>query len=117
MIGLDSCAIIEILNNQVHTIQDEEFAIANLVFYEVYAFANPAEKQILRHMWDHCKQVYFDEEATFLACELQERARKKGKEVPSVDCLIIASYLQAGVQKILTQNKKQFDDHMIVVEY
>jgi predicted nucleic acid-binding protein len=110
MIGLDTCAIIDLLDNKIAgDILNEHYAISVLVKYEFLIGASLEETKLFDQLWQKAHQINLDEEIVNAALKSQIIARKKGSQIPFTDCLIGTSYALNNIP-ILTINKKDFKE-------
>jgi predicted nucleic acid-binding protein len=109
MIGLDTCAIIDLLQNKIPAQYfTQQYAISVLVKYEFLLIASESESKVFEQLWTKAKKIDLTEASINMALKTQTKARSAGKEIPFADCLIGASYLEQNLP-ILTANKKDFE--------
>lgn len=119
MIGLDTCTIIDLLDNKIaDKFLDDSFAISVLVKYEFLVGADPQEAKLFEKIWQKAHQIEVTDSITNIAIKSQTIALKKGITIPLIVCLIGASYAQINAP-VLTNNKKDFKEiqNLQVISY
>ena len=108
MIGLDTSALIDLVNP--------------FEFYSGLDLENNEHQQEETYYLEILKTLYhFD--VTVQSCKYASRIfwrlKKQGKMISRFDCLIAATFITNGVNKILTRNKKHFENikEIEIIEY
>ena len=121
MIGLDTSAIIDLFRGdenikKVFVQQTEPFAATQLTYLELIFGIDPELKQHKE------EKAYYDEliksmlllsldtAASLKASEIFWKLRKQGITLGKFDTAIAAIFLVNGISKIITKNKKHFED-------
>ena len=94
---------------------NEPFCVTRMTYLELIFGIDPENKKHLE------EEKYYDDffttlptfELTDLACKKASRLfwtlKKQGQLIEQADCLISAIFLNNGIKKIITRNKKHFD--------
>jgi predicted nucleic acid-binding protein len=121
MIGLDTCAIIDLFKGDTRLApilkDNKEPLVSTILNYSELTFGiDPSKKKHSEEL--DCYEKIFDEIRTLgltketckEASRIYWQLRDKGKTVEKADCMIAAILLSNGIQKILTRNTKHFKD-------
>lgn len=108
LIGIDTTVIIDLLRGESVPIVNEEetFAISDIVYFESLLGRKDSSK--IQAFCEELEKLSFSHKAAERAAVIFKEMRRQGKEIGQADCLIAATYLENGVTKILTRNKKHF---------
>lgn len=130
MIGLDTSAIIDIFkgNKNMKEFLDnnkEPLAATIMSYLELFFGINPKNARHVtegKYYTDFFKNLY-DIDLTKESCEEASRIfwnlRQEGKVIDQFDCVIAASFLTNGINKILTRNPTHFEKikQLTVISY
>jgi predicted nucleic acid-binding protein len=128
MIGLDTTAIIDLFRGDpgMRTFlekNNEPLATSMMNYLEIHFGIDPQdereEAQFYEKFFSDTHFLHLTPENCRKASALHWSLRKKGKQIGKFDCCIAACLLEGGVKKILTRNKKHFDqiEELQVVTY
>lgn len=109
MIGIDTTLLIDILNGEYKTKKgiSEQLVICELVYFESLLGNNAS--YYIDELAKSFKKATFSFQVSLRAAQLWMELRNNGAEIGQIDCLIAATYLENGVNKILTRNSKHFE--------
>ncbi len=121
MIGIDSCALIDLFKedkNLIESLQgfNEDINLNMFVYAELLIgidLDNPGHKDELEfyeEVFSRFKNFNIDKESIKLHSKIYWDLKKRGKIISPSDCLIASTYLVNGVDKIITKNKKHFEN-------
>ena len=120
MIGLDTCALIDLfkgdedLLNLIGEIEDE-FCLSQMSYFELSFGINPKIKNHLIEekyydlIFDNLKVLEMDNFVLKESSRLFWKMKSIGSEIGKIDSIIATSFLRAGINKIITKNKKHFE--------
>lgn len=120
MIGLDTSAIIDLFkgNQNIRIFLDgnDEPLAATIMSYLELSFGlnpeNPKHAEEGKYYKEFFKSVYnldLSQSSCEEASKIFWKLKKEGKEIEQFDCVIAASFISEGINKILTGNPKHFD--------
>ncbi len=120
MIGLDTSAIIDIFkgNKDIKPFLEnnkEPLAATIMSYLELFFGLDPenpkhmAESTYYKEFFKNLYNVDLNKESCEEASKIFFRLRKEGKTIEQFDCVIAASFLISGINKILTRNPKHFE--------
>jgi len=130
MIGLDTSAIIDIFrgDEKIRKFLEsnkEPLAASIASYLELFFGLNPDNNKHTiegKYYTDFFKSLH-NVELTKNSCEEASRIfwalKKDGKVIEQFDCIIAASFLKNGINKIVTRNQKHFGriKQLSVIEY
>ena len=120
MIGLDTTAIIDILNddNALKKVFGDltEPIVTNRISYLEIMFGIDSksgkfseENQLYDNLFDSMDLFELDVESCKKATEIFWKLRKEGANIEQFDCAIAGIYLSNNISKIITKNKHHFE--------
>ena len=120
MIGLDTSAIIDIFkgNQNIKLFLNgnkEPLAATIMSYLELFFGINPENPKHVeegRYYEEFFKRVYnidLSPDSCEEASKIFWKLKKEGREIEQFDCVIAASFISEGVEKILTGNPKHFE--------
>ena len=120
MIGLDTSAIIDIFkgNERIKRFLEdnkEPLAATVMSYLELFFGLNPenpkheAEAEYYTEFFKELYNVDLSKDACEEASKIFWRLKKEGKIIEQLDCVIAASFLTNGINKLLTGNSKHFE--------
>ena len=120
MIGLDTSAIIDIFKGNKNIkpfleINKEPLAAATMSYLELFFGLDPenpkhtSEGRYYQEFFKNLYNVDLNKESCEEASKIFWRLRKEGKTIEQFDCVIAASLITSGINKILTRNSKHFE--------
>lgn len=120
MIGLDTTAIIDFFKGdeklKKYLVKNKEpFATTTINFLELCFGIDPAnskhneELASYEEFFSTTVHISLDENACKRASRIFWRLKKEGNTINKADCTIAACFLEKGVKKVLTRNKKHFE--------
>ena len=120
MIGLDTSAIIDIFkgNNDIKPFLEnnkEPLATTMMSYLELFFGLNPenpkhtSEGKYYQEFFKNLYNVDLNMESCEEASKIFWRLKKEGKTIEQFDCVIAASFIASGINKILTMNPKHFE--------
>ncbi|MBI3032677.1 type II toxin-antitoxin system VapC family toxin [Candidatus Woesearchaeota archaeon] len=121
MIGLDTTAIIDLFERdeqlkKVILEQKEPLATTIINYAEIYFGLDPENKrhQLEKVYYDEfLNEVYlveFSKEALEKIRVISWELKRKGKPIEKFDSIIAGLFLTNGISKIITRNKKHFEN-------
>jgi len=130
MIGLDTSAIIDFFkgNEKIKYFMDinkEPLAATTISYLELFFgldlsnSKHQVEAQYYSELFENLYNIELTKETCEKASEIFWKLRKEGKTIEQFDCVIAALFLSNGIKKILTRNKKHFDNikELSVISY
>ena len=120
MIGLDTSAIIDLFkgnkNIKPFLESNKEPLAATVISYLELFFGlnpeNPAHTNEGKYYQEFFKNLYYidlSKESCEEASKIFWILKKEGKTIEQFDCVIAASFITNGINKILTRNPKHFE--------
>lgn len=118
---LDSTALIDILEENpgssglAHRLSDEAVFTTRINVFEVlvgvYAMGKHTERRCeqAERLFSRLHVLELDEASTKKAAQIQGMLYQKGKPIDDTDCLTAAIALVHGITKVITRNKKHFE--------
>ena len=121
MIGVDTTALIDLFKNEESLIAileelDEKIFLNNIAYLELMFgldFDNPKhkrEEEYYNNLFNSFPVLPLDSASCKKASMILSELKKKGRIIEMFDCVIAGIYLSKGVNKIITRNKKHFDN-------
>ena len=120
MIGLDTSAIIDIFkgNKSLKPFLEnnkEPLAATAMSYLELFFGLDPenpkhtSEGNYYQEFFKNLYNINLNKESCEEASRIFWRLKKEGKTIEQFDCVIAASLLTNGINKILTRNQKHFE--------
>ena len=120
MIGLDTSAIIDIFkgDERIKKILEnnkEPMAATIISYLELFFGLNPenpkheTEGEYYSEFFKSLYNIDLSKDTCEESSKIFWRLRKEGKTIEQFDCVIAASFLTTGINKILTGNPKHFE--------
>ena len=120
MIGLDTSAIIDLFKGNKNIkhfleINKEPLAVTVMSYLELFFGLDPenprhiSEGEYYREFFNNLHNVGLNSESCEESSRIFWRLRKEGKTIEQFDCVIAASFIAGGINKILTGNPKHFE--------
>jgi len=121
MIGLDTNAVIESFRKNPEFIKlieslNEDIS-STIINYQEIMFGidlenkkYQGEKQFFDSFFNDLNLLLLDKDSCVKASEILWELRKKGKDIGKLDCMIAGIFLSNGVNKIITRNRKHFEN-------
>jgi tRNA(fMet)-specific endonuclease VapC len=120
MIGFDTCALIDLFNNDPDLLNligkiEDEFCVSQISYFELSFGTNPKIKRHLIEekyydlLFEEIKVIDINNDLLKDASRLFWKMKSLGKEIGKIDSIIASSFLRSGVDKIITRNKKHFE--------
>ncbi len=127
---MDTSALIDLFKNNVAIIKllenvEEEVVFNKIVYFELMLGLNPEKKEhqneeaFYDNFFKNYDSLNLNEDSCKKARDILFKLKKHGKTIEPLDCAIAAIYLSNGVSKIITKNKKHFEqiENIEVVPY
>ncbi len=120
MIGLDTCAIIDLFKG-VKEVREklEQFDVpvcTTIISYLELMFGldftiskHRDEEAFYDEFFETTHQLNLSNKSCKKAAEINQLLRKSGKEIDEFDCTLAAIFLTNGIDQILTKNVKHFE--------
>ena len=119
MIGLDTCAIIDIFKGEKNIKNflekhKEPLAVNMMNYVEIFFGIDPKnpkhikESEYYERFFNNFYFVDLTKEVSVKSSEIYWSLKKKGKNVGKFDCLLASCFLTHGIKKIVTKNVKHF---------
>jgi predicted nucleic acid-binding protein len=116
MIGLDTCAVIDLLKGDEKLILlmnslDEEFCLCQASYLELTFGINPKikshleEEEFYDNLFGELKVIGIDNEFLKNASRLFWKMKSSGYEIGKMDSIIASSFMSAGVNRVVTRDK------------
>ncbi|MDA3837308.1 MAG: type II toxin-antitoxin system VapC family toxin [Nanoarchaeota archaeon] len=116
MIGLDTCALIDLLRGEERLVflmngLNEEFCLCQASYLELSFGINPnikfhlEEESFYDDLFKMFKVVEMNNELLKKSSRLFWKMKSLGMEVGKMDSVIAASFISAGVNKIITKDR------------
>ena len=121
MIGLDSCAIIDFYRGDLNIKNliescEEILVVNNICYLEIINgidyenSKHKTEEKYYDYFFESLKNLNLDIKSCKKSSEILWDQKKQGKIIEVFDCVIAGIYLSNGVKKIITRNKKHFEN-------
>ncbi len=121
MIGLDSAAIIDLINGCESLIKllanlDEPIGLNRVNYFEVMLGVDAQDENfneeiyLYDNLFNRSTLFELDENSCKKSSEIFWKLRKSGIAIEDFDCAIAGIYLSHGVNKIITKNVKHFEN-------
>ena len=130
MIGLDTSAIIDVFKGEEKIKQfleknKEPLAVTIMSYLELFFGLNPEDPKHTtegRYYDEFFKSLYninLTKDSCQEASKIFWKLKKEGKIIDQFDCVIAASFLTNGINKIITSNPKHFEKikQLYVISY
>jgi predicted nucleic acid-binding protein len=131
MICLDSSFLIDLLRNnklaieKVKELEDEEFAISSISFFEIMLGINlmkhnkEERRKQFNKLIDNLETLDMDIPSADLSSKISADLISEGKTIDQFDCLIAGSILSNNINEILTKDKEHFSriENIKVISY
>ena len=130
MIGLDTSALIDIFKGderikKILEVNKEPLVVTSISYLELFFGLDPSnpkhavEAKYYKEFFKSLYNLELTKEGSEEASKIFWNLRKEGKTIEQFDCLIAALFIINGIKKILTRNKKHFDNikELSVVSY
>lgn len=120
MLGLDTTAIIDLFKGDENLrkfLEDNNEPLATNTFneFEIFFGIDPEEprheneSKCYEELFDTTYNIAIDRSVCRRAAAIHWKLRKRGTPISKFDCAIAACFLENGVKKILTRNRKHFE--------
>jgi predicted nucleic acid-binding protein len=120
MLGLDTSAIIDLLKNDQGVVavlgqQDETVATCMMNYAELLFGVDPTSRRGQEELnwidafFNETLFLHLSKKVCKRASMVQHQLKRQGKLTEPADVLIAAAYLEHGIDKLLTRNKKHFE--------
>ena len=124
MIGLDTTAIIDIFKKEqsiknliINLIEDNEDIVSSIINYQEIMFGldfnnekHKLEEEFYDKFFDSIVLLSFSKDSSKKESEIFWNLKKSGKSIGKIDSIISGILLSNGVNKIITKNKKHFEN-------
>lgn len=121
MIGLDTTAIIDLFKKDTALIKfleetDDKIALNQITYLEIMLGLNlkggshKSEEEYFDNLFNSCLVFPLNNLSCKKASKIFLELKNMGKIIEEFDCTIAGIYLSNNVRKILTRNKKHFEN-------
>ncbi|MBS3149942.1 type II toxin-antitoxin system VapC family toxin [Candidatus Woesearchaeota archaeon] len=130
MIGLDTSAIIDFFKGDEKIKRfiennKEPLAVTTISYLELFFgldITNSKHEIEAKYYKEFFKNLYnldLTKDSCEKASEIFWKLRKEGKTIEQFDCVIAALFLKSGIKKIVTRNKKHFENikELNIIDY